>query len=384
MPKQQTDFVVNAGRTPGPLPLPGGQPQAAEAFHRSVPGYRPSPFMVLPELAARLGIAELQVKHESDRFGLPAYKALGAFWAAYRALAPRAGLAGDEAPDLRALAEALSGQPLTLLAATDGNHGHAVARAARLLGLSANIFVPAAMTRTRRETIAAEGAEVTVVAGSYDDAVSAAAASRADDRILLQDTAWPGYEDVPRWIVDGYATIFRELESQLEEAGRMPPTHVFVPIGVGSLAAAAAAWYRRDGLTDQPKLVGVEPLAAACLLESARQGKLTAVPGPHDSRMAGLNCGDPSRAAWPVIRSAFDAFVAIPDERALEAVRLLAAAGSETEESGAASLGGLLALAYNNDRSAQLGLTETARVLVLVTEGVTDREEFGRIVAGTA
>lgn len=374
-----TDFALNERRpalqaapeAAGPSPLP---------FHRSVPGYAQSPLLRLPKLAQRLGVAELWVKHESNRYGLPAYKALGAFWAAYRALAPRAGLPAGLPGDFERLKRGLSGQRnLTLLAATDGNHGHAVARMARLLGAQARIFVPASMRASRRSTIAAEGAELIVVAGTYDDAVREAAAQRSPDEVLIQDTAWPGYEEVPAWIVDGYSTIFGEITEQLGAVGAQAHTLVSVPIGVGSLAAAAARHYGAGNPStkapgERTRLLGVEPLAAACLLESVRRGELTSVPGPHDSSMAGLNCGTPSSAAWPLISAEFSAFIAIPDEAALNAMRHLAEEGVLTAESGAASVAGLLELADNDDRRAALGMNSEARVLALLTEGVAPSE----------
>jgi len=375
MEAANAEFILNPGRNTGAFPARAEPAGSALAFHRSVPGYRPSPLRDLPELAAQLGIAELTVKHEADRFGLPAYKALGAFWAAWQALTPLAGSAVTDAdPDLQRLAEALEQRPgITLLAATDGNHGHAVARIAHLLGVQARIFVPEDMSAARQTAIASEGAAVVTVAGSYDDAVAAAAAARSESSVLLQDTAWPGYEAVPRFIVDGYSTIFSEIDTQLAEAGREQPTLVLVPIGVGSLAAAAALHYRAPDRAEQPHLVGVEPTAAACMLESLKHGELTTVPGPHSSSMAGLNCGAPSSAAWPLVEAGFDALVAIPDARALEAVQVLAGAGVGTAESGAAAVGGLLELLAHPETGTGLRLGPDTRVLALVTEGVMGR-----------
>lgn len=379
-----------AGRSAPPdeaVPL-GAEPRVGRApleFHRSVPGYAEGRLRELPDLAERLRVAELWVKEESDRFGLPAYKALGTFWAVRCALAARYGLAQDLPVGMNDLAlRAAAEDGLTLLAATDGNHGRAVARAARLLGLAARVFVPDDMVPARREAIESEGAELVVVAGSYDDAVREAAAARGERAILIQDTAWPGYEDVPRWIVEGYSTIFLEAEAQLERAGRLPPTLVLAQIGVGSLAAAAASFYRSREDGGSYRLVGVEPRFAECVLESVARGRLTSVPGPHTSVMAGLNCGTPSSLAWPLLLRGFDAFIAIPDERAFEAMRLLAEAGVTAGESGAAGVAGLLELVAHEEWREGLGLDATARVLAVITEGATDPEAYRRIVGSGA
>jgi diaminopropionate ammonia-lyase len=342
-------------------------------FHRRLPGYEPTPLRPLPALAEQLGLAGVLVKDESSRLGLPAFKMLGASWATYRALAARLGR--DVEPwstvdDLRDRFAAL--QPLTLATATDGNHGRAVARMARLTGCSARIFVPELTVAARIEAIASEGAEVVVVPGGYDDAVLAAAASAGDRTLIVSDTSWPGYEDVPRWIVEGYGTILWEVEDQLA-AQRLPaPDVVVVPVGVGSLAAAVAAHYRRPGAPDGTQLVSVEPTDAACVLASAEAGQVVTLPGTQASIMAGLNCGTPSLVAWPLVSRGFDWLVAVDDDQAREAMRTLAAHGVVAGESGAAALAGLVqALDVVDPRST---------VLLLSTEGATDPVAYRAIV----
>lgn len=293
-------------------------------FHRSLPGYAPTPLVEAPHAAAALGVERVLVKDESGRLGLPSFKILGASWAAHRALA---------------------GQH-TLTCATDGNHGRAVARVAHLLGLGAIVFVPADMVAARRGAIAGEGADVRVVDGTYDEAVEAAAALAGPDVLVVQDT---GAGDVPAWVIDGYGTIGAEIDAE--------PDLVAVQIGVGSFAAAMV---RRFAGT---RIVGVEPASAACALASIEAGAPAEVPGPHDSVMAGLNCGNVAPAAWPAFSRGIEAFAAIDDARAHEAVRLLAADGITAGESGAAGLAGLLAF------REQLGLPPS--VLVVNTEGAT-------------
>jgi diaminopropionate ammonia-lyase len=305
----------------------GPPPPGPLAFHRTLPGYAPTPVVEAPAAAAALGVRRVLVKDESSRLGLPSFKVLGASWAIHRAL--------QEQPGVTRLA-----------CATDGNHGRAVAYMARLLGLQATVLVPASMIEARRAAIAAEGARVETVDGTYDDAVERAAAL---DALVIQDTAWPGYETVPTWVVEGYATIGAEIDVE--------PDLVAVQIGVGSFAAAMVRRFAGA------RIVGVEPEAAACALASAEAGEPVEVPGPHDSVMAGLNCGRVSPVAWPAVSRGVEAFCAVGDRRAREAVALLARDGVTAGESGAAGLAGLLAF------GDELGLDGT--VLVVNTEGDT-------------
>jgi diaminopropionate ammonia-lyase len=350
-------------------------------FHRRLPEYAATPLVDAPGLAGALGVGKAWVKDESWRLGLPAFKILGASWAVYRALEQRSDGIGEwgDLEELRGRLAPLL--PLTLAAATDGNHGRAVARMAGLLGLGARIFVPADMAPARIEAIRSEGAEVVVVRGTYDDAV-ARSAEEADGRCLvISDTSWPSYEDVPRWVIDGYSTILWEVEDELGRLGEGGPTLVVVQIGVGAFAAAVTRHFRSSGVFPRPKILGVEPVRAACALASAEAGSIIHLPGPHDSIMAGLNCGSPSIVAWPVLSKGVDLFVEIEDRWAREAMRMMAGAGIVSGETGAAGLAGLLALAREGDRG-ELGLTEEERVLVFNCEGATDPGAYGRIVAG--
>lgn len=331
-----------------------------------------------------LGVDRVWVKDESSRFGLPAFKVLGASWAIYRALLER--LDGRIEPwstfdDLKSRFAPLL--PLTLVAATDGNHGRAVAHMARLLGLDAHIFVPRGMAQARIDAIRGEGAQVTVVDGSYDEAVERVAALASERVLVISDTAWQGYTEVPRWIMAGYTTIFRELDEQLAQAGDPRIDLVAVQMGVGGLATAVVWHYRQPGLANPPKIVGVEPLAADCVLESALAGHMVELAGPHTSIMAGLCCGVPSLVAWPIISRGIDVFVAIDDEWARASMRELAKAGIVSGETGAAGLAGLLALLTDADKHAYralLGLEPDSHIVVISTEGATDPEAYRKIV----
>jgi diaminopropionate ammonia-lyase len=340
------------------------------AFHRLLPGYRVTPIVEAPALAADLGLDALWVKVESSRLELPSFKILGASWAISRLLLDRFDTVPDP-PSLDDLRTALAtADPVTFVAATDGNHGRAVARMARLLGCACQILVPAGTADARITGIESEGATVEVVEGTYDDAVAASAARAAPDVLVVSDTSWDGYVDVPARVIEGYATIFAEVDEQL---GADAIDLVVVPMGVGALTAAVVAHY-----SARAAVAVVEPLTAACGLESARAGAPAFVPGPHDSIMAGLNCGTVSLVAWPTVRDGVDAFVAIDDGAAERAMRDLATLGVVAGETGAASLAGLRALAAHAEEAGVD--VRGRRALVLCTEGATDPVAYERIV----
>jgi diaminopropionate ammonia-lyase len=340
----------------GTPPRPG---HAAPTFHRRLAGYVGAALLESPELAQEMRVGRVCLKVETERFGLPAFKILGASWAAERLLAGR------------------DAEGVTLVTATDGNHGRAVARVARMRGLRAHILVPAGTAQARIDGIAGEGAQVEVVDGSYDDAVRKAAAMADETHVVLSDTSWPGYEDVPRWVVEGYETIFSEADAQL--AGVQPDV-ALIPIGVGSLAVAAAAHWPHE----TPRLVGLEPASAACAFESIRAGEPVTVPGPHDSMMAGLNAGSVSELAWPVLRDRFDGFCTISDEWAETGMRRLAELGVRAGEVSGGTVGAALAICADDEARGALGIDERATLFLLLTEGVTDPANWERVVGGRA
>jgi diaminopropionate ammonia-lyase len=354
------------------------------SFHRRLPGYAVTPLRSLDSLAKRLGLGAVLAKLESDRLELPSFKMLGASWAIYRAIQEHLGLDFEPWKDIEELAAKLAPyRPLTLVAATDGNHGRAVAHMARLLNLQSRIFVPRGTSAARIEAIEDEGALCIVVEGDYDAAV-ARSAQEADERTLvISDTSWEGYEQVPAWVTEGYSTLYQEIDAQIAEMGIPGPDLVVVPIGVGALAAAAVAHYRSSRPLAQPKILGVEPIGAHCVLESVRAGHLVTLENPRPSIMAGLNCDTPSRIAWPLVSKGIDAFVAIDDEAAKNAMRTLAEYGVVAGETGAAATGGLLELLQGEDGSwwrKLLELDETSTVVVICTEGATDEKSYETIV----
>jgi diaminopropionate ammonia-lyase len=325
------------------------------------------------------------LKDESNRFGLPAYKVLGAAWAVTRVLEGMLGHSREGWQTLEELRERIAPLgPLKLITATDGNHGRGVARVAKWLGYSAEIFVPLGTVEARIRGIASEGATVTLVSGTYDQTVARAAESRAPGVLLISDHGWPGYEEIPAWVAEGYETILSEVDDQLAEQSLEGPTLVLVQIGVGTLASAVVAHYRRVGLTTPPIIVGVEPTGAACVLKSIEAGHPIMIEaGAHASIMAGLNCGTPSSAAWPAMRDGIAAFVAVEDDQAREAMRELAREGVVSGESGAASTAGLVELmmgATSRPVREALNLGPDTRALLISTEGATDPVAYREIV----
>jgi diaminopropionate ammonia-lyase len=321
---------------------------AALEFHRSLPGYAPTPLVDVPALAADLGVGRVLVKDESSRLGLPAFKVLGASWACQQVQARTPGA--------------------DLVAATDGNHGRAVARMAAHFGVGATVFVPAVMLPETAERIAGEGATVVRVDGDYDEAVrrAAACADAGPGRALVQDTAWEGYTQVPAEIVEGYSTLLHEVDDQLAEQG-VAADLVAVPVGVGSLAEAVVRHYRQpEG--PRPRLLSVEPTTAACVLASLHAGRPVTVP-TQATVMAGLNCGSVSATAWPVLLAGLDAAVAVTDAAALRAVDDLSALGVSSGPCGAATLAGLRAALSEAERRAALRLPADGVLVLLSTEG---------------
>jgi diaminopropionate ammonia-lyase len=348
-------------------------------FHPRLPDYKPTPLLEVPGVAGELGLGAVWVKVESNRLELPSFKILGASWAVYRALDEHTG-GLPPWKNLDQLRRALDPhRPLALAAATDGNHGRAVAGMAALLGLDARIFVPAGTAAARIDGILGEGASCEVVAGTYDDAVARSAEEANERCLVISDTSWPGYEDVPRWVIEGYSTIFWEIEDELSRRGKPRPDAVVIQLGVGALGAAAARHFRSTGHGDTI-MIGVEPQQSACVLASMEAGQIVTIPGPHDSIMAGLNCGTPSMVAWPDVSSAFDLFIAVDDDSARRGMRMLAAETIEAGETGAAGIAGLIEICADETIRERVGLGAESTVLTLCTEGATDPGAYAEIV----
>jgi diaminopropionate ammonia-lyase len=366
----------------GPVPVIPTDSVDPMSFHMRLPDYESTPLATYPVLAEALGVSEVWIKNESSRMGLPSFKILGASWATYRALTQRLGHEPVGWRTIDELAQAVAGLGTpTLCSATDGNHGRALARVAKWLGLPSRIFVPTGTSDARIQAIVSEGAQVIEVGGTYDDAVEECARELEHGSVVVSDTSWPGYEQTAMWVMEGYATIFREIDEQQDPNYRGPDL-VVVQIGVGALAAATISHYLNKSEADSVRFLGVEPTEAACVLDSLVNGKITTVPGPHTSKMAGLNCGTPSIVAWPILFGGLDASVAISDVNLPETLRMLEGVGLRAGESGAAGLAALLALkrAHHEEALEALALSRHTRVLIFATEGVTDVASYKELV----
>lgn len=347
------------------------------SFHETLSGYKTTPLVPLAGQAEKLGISGLYVKDESSRFGLNAFKALGASFAM-----------GTAAKDW------MPGEKHTFVTATDGNHGRGVAWMARQMGQKAVVYLPEGTAKSRLHNILAEGADAYITDLNYDDAVRLAASKEKEEGwILVQDTAWDGYERIPELIMKGYLTMALEAYEELEASGtgrKTRPTHIFLQAGVGSMAAAVAAFFLNVYREQPPAIVIVEPKKADCFFRSIRKGerKPVAVTGKMDTMMAGLACGEPSALAWPILRDHAYAFISCDDCYAADGMRLLGKPlpGDKrivSGESGAVSLGVLSALMTDPELSEDkeaLKLNNESVVLCISTEGATDPEHYRAVV----
>ncbi len=392
------DWLVNRGvdeeacvRTAREL-IPRDLPQRARRFHAQVPGLRPSPLKALHGLADMMGLGGVWIKDEAERCQLTSFKILGGSFAIYELLRQKLGIRDDVAfSELTSPETTAKLGTITFAAATDGNHGRGVAWAASKLGQQAVIYVPRGTSPSRVRAIQGHGAQVHVIDGTYDDAVvQIEEDAHRNGWKVISDTSWEGYEEIPRWVMQGYSTMFAEVQEQLAGVGVMRPTHVFLQAGVGSLAASAVAFYR--GLLGEasPKFVIVEPVKAACLFESMRigDGLSYKFEGSLDTIMAGLSCGRPNPLAWPVLRDCAHVFVACPDYVSARGMRVYAVPleGDPfvvSGESGAVTLGVLTFVMQRPELSPLrelLGLGKDAQVLLINSEGNTDPEHFRRVV----
>ncbi len=360
----------------------------ALGFHRSLPGYRETPLCALDALAGTLGVASIHVKDESKRFALNAFKVLGGSFCIASLLArrfslPRVDYALLDTPELR---EEI--RKITFITATDGNHGRGVAWTANRLGSSCVVYMPKGSARERLENIRALGADASITDMNYDDTVRfARAQAEQHGWMLVQDTAWDGYTEVPTLIMQGYTTIGCEIAAQL---GEIRPTHIFLQAGVGAMAGAMADFFADLYCDNPPVITVVEPHNADCIFRTAKadDGKLHSVGGDLRTIMAGLACGEPCGIAWDMLARSAEYYVSMPDYVAANGMRILGnPMGGDPRvisgESGASAFGFAAEVLRNpelDDLRMQLGLNATSRLLCISTEGDTDRENYRRIV----
>ncbi|MDH3732327.1 MAG: diaminopropionate ammonia-lyase [Gemmatimonadota bacterium] len=351
-----------------------GRAAAARAELELWPGYAPTPLVSLPGLADRLGVAEVRCKDESGRFGIGSFKALGGAHAVLRVLQDELRGRTGTTPDPREMHTGrVSVADITTTTASAGNHGRSVAWGSELFGCECVVVLPEGAVPARAEAIESHGARVEWFPGEYDAAVGyVEAQAREQGWLVVSDTAYDGYETVPRWVYEGYTLLAHEALEQLAESSSGLPTHLFIQAGVGGLATGVCGhlWYELG--PNRPSCVAVEPLSADCFGRSIRAGRVTTVEGPFGTHMGGLAAGVPSTLSWNLLGGCLDAGVAISDD-ASDAAAAALATGELGETitagpSGAAGVGALLALARLPSTRALLGLTAASRVLVLVTE----------------
>lgn len=366
----------------------------AKTFHESFPQYSETPLAELTNMASLLGVKNIFIKDESYRFGLNAFKVLGGSYAMARYIAKQTGRDVSELPYPVLTSEQLHKEfgQATFFTATDGNHGRGVAWAANRLNQKAVVYMPKGSTQTRLNNIRKENAAASIEEANYDECVRMAAAEAAGtpNGVVVQDTAWDGYEEIPSWIMQGYGTMALEADEQMRLAGCDCPTHVFVQAGVGSLAGAVQGYFVNRYPEHPPKVIVVEADEAACLYKSAvyRDGTIQTVSGFMPTIMAGLACGEPNTISWDILKNHASVFAAAPDQTAVLGMRMLGCPlkGDPqviSGESGAVPMGlfaGIMQTEELKGLKTYLELDESSRVLLFSTEGDTDPERYWDIV----
>jgi diaminopropionate ammonia-lyase len=361
-------------------------------FHAGFPRYAETPLVKLENLAKKLGIRGLYVKDESCRFDLNSFKVLGGSYAIARYIAQKleTGCAEIDYPFLVSGETKKKLGDITFYTATDGNHGRGVAWAANKLRQKSVVLMPAGSSQVRLQNILKEGADASITGLNYDDAVRLACEKAAEDPrgVMIQDTAWEGYEEIPGWIMQGYGTMSFEAIRQLQAGGVEKPTHIFVQAGVGSLAGSVLGFFVNAFAGRCPVTAVVEASAADCLYRSAGENRLLAVKGELQTIMAGLACGEANTISWEILKNHSSFFVSVPDWIAARGMRILGAplrgdARIISGESGAVTLGLVSAILegekYKTLRDA-LELDADSVVLVFSTEGDTDPDRYRDVV----
>ncbi|MDH6604025.1 diaminopropionate ammonia-lyase [Bacilli bacterium PM5-9] len=360
-------------------------------FHQSFPVYQKTPLWHLDDLAKDLNVEKVYVKDESYRFDLNAFKVLGGSYAIGQVIAQKAGLDADNI-SFEALKDAKAKLgDLTFVTATDGNHGRGLAWSANQLEYKSVVYMPKGSAIERRDNIKAENSECTITDMNYDDAVRLAnQMAQEKGWVMVQDTAWEGYEEIPTWIMQGYMSLAYEIYDELNKEKDKRPTHIFLQAGVGSLAAAICGFFANVYQDNLVKIIVVEPSTVDCIYQTAKanDGKLHNVTGDLDTIMAGLACGEPNPIGWNVLNSYAYSFVTCPDYAAADGMRVLAnPLGNDNKivsgESGAAPFGCVINVIKDNDLVAlkeEMGIDEKSRLLFINSEGDTDKENYRNVV----
>ncbi|KZL92207.1 diaminopropionate ammonia-lyase [Clostridium magnum] len=357
-------------------------------FHESFKEYEQTPLIRLRGMAEQLGLSEIFVKDESFRFGLNSFKVLGASYAIGKHLTQKLGRDIGEVSFSMLGSDKVKKQlgKLTFVTTTDGNHGKGVAWVAKQLNYKAVVYMPKGTTKNRLNNITELGAEVSITEWNYDDTIRFTAEQGIKNRWeVIQDTAWDGYEDVPKWIMQGYSTLAQEAIEQLK--GEIP-THIFLQAGVGAFAGIIASVFVTAFKENSPMIIVVEPDKADCFYKSAEVGKIETVKGEMNTIMAGLACGEPNPVSWEILKHCADVFISVPDWVTARGMRVLGnPLKGDTRvisgESGAVTAG-VLSIVAGSERYKGLreilNLNKESKVLVFSTEGDTDPEVYRRIV----
>lgn len=360
------------------------------SYHKSYPMYKETPLVDLKEQAEYLGVSKILVKDESHRFGLNAFKVLGGSYAIGKVVAEKLNIELSELPFERLISDEIRLKlgEVTFITATDGNHGRGVAWTANQLKQKAIVYMPYGTVEERVKNIEREGAKVIVHDGNYDDAVRCAnELAEKKGYVMVQDTAWDGYEDIPRWIMQGYMTLAWEMYTEMEK-NNIIPTHVFLQAGVGSFAAAVTGFLANMYKDNKPFITIVEPSTVACIYESAKANERVLIGGNYETIMAGLACGEPNTFGLKVLLDYADNFISATDEFAAYGMRVFGnPKGTDKKiisgESGAASFGVISKILSSDkykDIKEELKIDENSVILFVSTEGDTDKENYKKVV----
>ena len=362
-----------------------GTAERVHSFHKTFPGYQPTPLIELTNLSKTLNVNKIWLKDESKRFGLNAFKVLGASYAIAKIIFNKFGFNDEKLSYsiFRSPEIADKVKELSFVTATDGNHGRGVAWTAQQIGCKAVVYMPKGTTQIRLENIKSLGADVLIINGNYDDAVNLAKTNAEKfGWILVQDSSWEGYENIPMMIMQGYLTLMGEIFEQLKDE---IPTHVFVQCGVGSLPAAVIGYFVEKYGKQKPVFSVVEPEDSGCMYESVSSGKIITIQNEMKTIMAGLACGTPSKLAFDLLINYSDFFIKCSDEITIEGMKILGSGkfGDPkiiSGESGAVTTGLVYHLLLEDKYKEQLNLDSESKILLISTEGNTDPDMYNKIL----
>lgn len=363
-------------------------------FHKTLPRYSPTPLVELKNLANFLGVKNIYIKDESKRFGLNAFKVLGGSYAIGKYIADKLNMSINELPYQKMVSSSIRQKlgDITFITATDGNHGRGIAYIANKLKQKCIVLMPKGSSKIRLENIRKEGASASIENLNYDDCVrKAESMAKKHGYVLVQDSAWEGYEEIPLHIMEGYLSIVSEFFTQIKDSSLPKPTHLFLQAGVGSFAGAISGIFAKIYGDSRPITIICEPNAADCIYKSFLKddGKPHSVTGDLSTIMAGLACGDPNIFSFEILKDCADFSISCDDSISAHGIRVLSSPlkGDKrivSGESGSVGLGVLSSILNQKDKYKKLiedfGLNSNSVVLCISTEGDTDEKNYQNIV----